>query len=175
MHFIVFWFICWLCAWCIVLFSFFCFLFFLTVAREEMGCAYFYTEAKETFMWRQLQCRTCLEMSIACNLFSHLLRAYQEHGVVAGLLDNLKWNNSVRRAELCGCMCAPAKGGRAWKVFLTNRIVNSPSCVHILFMTGVCKGAGGNIGEKGVLVLKGCILHLMSNPSCIVEHRSDRS
>lgn len=36
-----------------------------------------------------------------------------EHGVVAGLLENLKWNNSVRRAELCGCMCAPAKGGRA--------------------------------------------------------------
>lgn len=56
--------------------------------------------------------------------------------VVAGLLDNLKWNNSVRRAQtyVGGCVRQP----RVWglKVFLTNGNVNSPSRVHINFLPG---------------------------------------
>lgn len=76
------------------------YLFSFTVAREEISCAYFYTKAavdpRAEDAWRR-------RLYLRGGVFFHFLCAYQEHGVVAGLLDNQNWNNSVRRAEMCGC------------------------------------------------------------------------
>lgn len=58
------------------------------------------------------------------------------HQCLQGLLDNLKRNNSVRRAQTCvGGLCV-SQGYKGLKVFLTNGNVNLPSWVHFNFLPG---------------------------------------
>lgn len=74
-------------------------------------------------------CCACLEMSIALWKHSHSSVCMSTWRlVVEGLLDNLKWNNSARRAQTCACVRASSRGVKAPEVFLTSRNVNnSPS------------------------------------------------
>lgn len=119
--------------------------------RKRTMWIFFDTTA--TFIWRHLLCLARLGTSTALEKHPHpsacMSRTWRL--VVARLLDNLKWNNSARRAQTRVGVCASAKGVRAWKVFLTSRNVNnSPSTVHINFPTGGRrKGAEGETWGRG--------------------------
>lgn len=117
-------------------------------------------------------CYARSETSIALEQCPHLFVCMSRTWrlVVAGLLDNLKWNNSVRRAQTCVGVCASAKGVRAWKVFLASRNVNnSPSTVRINFprkgAEGWHKGEGAG-GGWGLTTETERVLHFFGNWEC---------
>lgn len=110
-------------------------------ATAELSSDYFYNSS--SFIWGHARLRwACLEMSIALQKHSHssVCTSRTQRHAGAGLLNNLKWNNSVRRAQtrvgVRACVPASARGVKAPEVFLTSRNVNnSPSTVHINFQT----------------------------------------